>query len=127
MLTSEVELALLDCIEMRWRLSKQLWCELHRRLGEKALIANFQAQITSLFCSATNAKQCGRCTSAIRCTLICFSLSTYAHRCSYSYSDHNDTYTFVPEGATQSLTVHRSTGDFTINRVSCSEQVLDKS
>jgi hypothetical protein len=55
MLTSEVELALFDCVEMRRRLSKQLWCELHGRKGKKTLIGNFQAQITPLFCSATYA------------------------------------------------------------------------
>jgi hypothetical protein len=69
MLTSEVELALFDCVEMRWRLSKQLWCELHRRLGERK---DFDCQLSSsdhlslLF--RYERQPCGCCTSAILCT-----------------------------------------------------------
>lgn len=35
MLTSEVELALFDCVEVRRRLSEQLWCQLHDTKNSK--------------------------------------------------------------------------------------------
>ena len=107
MLTSEVELALFDCIEMGRGLGEEFWCELHGLFD-----TDFKLRLTL-------SQPCANYTSGILCTLILFPFSTWAHRRYHSYLDGIDTYIFVPEGTAQSLTVHRATGDVLINRVSC--------